>query len=198
MCVFPLCLWVALAQAACICLVLGCSSSGRTQTLAFFEVPWLYITAFPLGCVMHLSVSCITCDVAACGTGFLALKSPYHSPGLVHCQAAHTDPISLWCCCSHARLQLAHLRIIPGVSCQLCGGRVKAVWVCILILHFLFFRSLEFCYAVWEGEKKPIQKPQEILILLQQYTMLLNCSQSWHIQLRLCQTLLIKGLVFIC
>lgn len=79
MCVCPLCLWVALAQAACSCLLLGCSSAGRTQTLLFFEVPWLYSAALPLGCVMHLSVSCISCGVAACGTAFLELKSPYHS-----------------------------------------------------------------------------------------------------------------------
>lgn len=161
MCVCPLCLWVALALTACICLVLGCSSSGMTPALLFFEVPCLYS---PLDHVMHLSVSCFTYDVAACGAAFLALKSPYRSPGLIRCQAVHSNPSSLWCC-SHMRLQLACLQTIPGVPCQLHGGRVKAVWVCILILHFLFFRSFEFCYVVWEGGK-PYQKTQEILILL--------------------------------
>lgn len=144
---------------------------------------------------MHCSLFPWLCDAPVCFMHHMCCGCMWHwffstdipvSALVFHCQAAHTDHISLWCCCSHARLQLAHLRIIPGVSCQLCGGRVEAVWVCILILHFLFFRSLEFCCAVWEGEKKLIQKPQEILILLQQYTMLLNCSQSWHIQLRLC------------
>lgn len=128
----------------------------KDTTLLFFELPWLHSPAFPLCCVIHLSVSCITCDVAACGAAFLALKSQAVSqPWSRFCQAVHTDPISLWCCCCHVRLQLAHLQTIPGVSCQLHGGRAKAVWVCILILHFLFFRSFEFCYAVWEGEKKP-------------------------------------------
>lgn len=83
MCVCRLCLWMALAQAACICLLLGCSSSGTIQTLLFFELLCLYGPPFPLHCVIHLSVSCITCDVAACGTAFLVLKSLYHSPGLV-------------------------------------------------------------------------------------------------------------------
>lgn len=37
------------------------------------------------------------------------------------------------------------------------------MWVCILILHFLFFRSSEFCYVVWEGgEKSKPKNPRNL------------------------------------
>jgi len=54
--------------------------------------------------------------------GFFSTETPMSQPQL--CQAAHTDPVGLRCFSSHARLQLARLQIIPGGSCQLCGGRV--------------------------------------------------------------------------
>lgn len=118
------------------------------QSLLCFEVPWLYVVSFSLCCEMHMSIACVMCNAAVSGTGLFSTESPVSPPLL--CRAVHTDTIGLQCCSSHTRLQLALLQIIPGGSCQLRGGRVKAVWVCILILHFLFFRSFEFCCTVWK------------------------------------------------
>lgn len=56
-CVCPLCHWVTLAEAACICLALGCSSIGRTETLLHFYVPCPYVTVFALGSAMQMSIA---------------------------------------------------------------------------------------------------------------------------------------------
>lgn len=89
-----LCVCVTLARAACVCLALGCRSIGRTQTLLQFELPSLYVTAFPLGCAKQTLIARVMCDAAVHGTGLLSTETTVSQPWL--CQAAHTDPVSLW------------------------------------------------------------------------------------------------------
>lgn len=119
-------------------LAIVCHSHGHKlfyalRSLGFMSCPFPFV---------------VMCNAAVSVTGLFSTESPVSQPLL--CGAVHTNTTGLQCCSSHTRLQLALLQIIPGGSCQLHGGRVKAVWVCILILHFLFFRSFEFCCTVWK------------------------------------------------
>lgn len=74
------------------------------------------------------------------------------------------------------------------------------MWVCILILHFLFFRSSEFCYAVWEGEKKKTkpENPRNLNSASAIYHVIKLQPELAHTAEVVSECLLIKGLVFIC
>lgn len=73
------------------------------------------------------------------------------------------------------------------------------MWVCILILDFLFFRSFEFCYAVWEGGKnnKP-KNPRNLNSASAIYPVIKLQSELAHTAEVVSDCFLIKGLVSIC